>query len=243
MRLIKSNDSLSDTVKDAIIALITTETFPDNKLPAESKLAEHFGVSLPVVREALLLLREEGVVTKKHGSGNYFHLSALKTNVRIDKFKGGFRHWIKAMGYESGDSIVKLEVAAAPPKAYDGLKLGREEPILHYERQLFADGVPAVHCDNYLPIRFFRKPYADFFQAPLSIAQIIGECFHKEMAYGNLEFIPYLTTREEGGQICAPPGQPIIIMAETYYSLEDIPVAYSMNKFNHAILPINLFSR
>lgn len=241
-RLIKNNQSLSDKVRDAIITIITTQTFSDNKLPAESKLAEHFGVSLPVVREALLLLRQEGVVTKKHGSGNYFHLSALRPDVRINKFRG-FLSWISAMGYEPSDTIVKLTVEPAHPKAQEGLGLGPEEPILHYERQLFADGVPAVYCDNYLPLKYFRQPYTDCFQKPMSIVEIINECYGKDRAYGNTEFIPHLTTQKEEEQICIPPGQPIIILAETYYSLEDIPVVYSLNKFNHDILSINMLNR
>jgi GntR family transcriptional repressor for pyruvate dehydrogenase complex len=42
-----------------------------SRLPAETELAERFGVSRPVVREALSRLRSAGVIISKKGSGSY----------------------------------------------------------------------------------------------------------------------------------------------------------------------------
>jgi GntR family transcriptional regulator, transcriptional repressor for pyruvate dehydrogenase complex len=41
------------------------------KLPAETQLASSFGVSRPVVREALSRLRADGVIVSRRGSGSY----------------------------------------------------------------------------------------------------------------------------------------------------------------------------
>lgn len=41
------------------------------RLPAESELAERFGVSRPIIREALSRLRSEGVIVSRRGSGSY----------------------------------------------------------------------------------------------------------------------------------------------------------------------------
>ncbi len=205
-KLHKENRALSDQVKDEIIHLIKTEHFPDNRLPAESKLAASMGVSLAVVREALLLLREDGVVTKKHGSGNYFHLSALGAAKRLDQFPG-FRTLLE-----------------------------------FYERTIFADGKPAVHCDNWLPAKLFQK-VPENFETPLSLFDIFWLYFGKEMAYGHMRFLPYLTTELEEKQIGVPVGSTIIIMVELYYSIEDIPMAYSYNKFNHDYVQISMLSR
>lgn len=42
-----------------------------SRLPSESQLAELFGVSRPVVREALSRLQADGIVVSRHGSGSY----------------------------------------------------------------------------------------------------------------------------------------------------------------------------
>ena len=42
-----------------------------DRLPAESHLAERFGVSRPIIREALSRLRSQGLVVSRRGSGSY----------------------------------------------------------------------------------------------------------------------------------------------------------------------------
>lgn len=43
----------------------------DEKLPSEQSLATGFGVSRPVIREALMLLNARGLISKKNGEGAY----------------------------------------------------------------------------------------------------------------------------------------------------------------------------
>ncbi len=43
----------------------------EKKLPSEHALAASFDVSLPVIRQALVLLRERGIVISKNGDGSY----------------------------------------------------------------------------------------------------------------------------------------------------------------------------
>ncbi|WP_425502659.1 FadR/GntR family transcriptional regulator [Pelagibacterium limicola] len=63
---------LSDVIYDGIVTLIAQGDLELNsRLPSESELSERFGVSRPVVREALGRLREDGVIVSRQGSGSY----------------------------------------------------------------------------------------------------------------------------------------------------------------------------
>lgn len=63
---------LSDSVYDRLRALLGEPGFePGARLPAETQLAERFAVSRPVLRQALLRLRAEGLLFARKGSGNY----------------------------------------------------------------------------------------------------------------------------------------------------------------------------
>ena len=56
-------DTLSQQVTENLIALIDAQHLtPGDSLPSESSLAESFGVSRPVIREALKALQGEGVI-------------------------------------------------------------------------------------------------------------------------------------------------------------------------------------
>ncbi|MFT3719305.1 FadR/GntR family transcriptional regulator [Pseudorhodoferax sp.] len=63
---------LTDTVYEHVLALIRRDKLcAGDRLPGEHALAERFGVSRPVVRQALARLRAEGRVTATHGAGHF----------------------------------------------------------------------------------------------------------------------------------------------------------------------------
>lgn len=63
---------LSDTVYGQILEEIVRLGLPqDTRLKTENDYARAFGVSRPIVREALARLREDGVIYSRRGSGTY----------------------------------------------------------------------------------------------------------------------------------------------------------------------------
>ncbi len=63
---------LGDQLYEQILEKIVSGALPEGgKLPPESRLCEVFGVSRPVVREALSRLQADGIVVSRHGSGSY----------------------------------------------------------------------------------------------------------------------------------------------------------------------------
>lgn len=64
--------SYADQVYGRILDDILGGTFPPGcRLPGENDLSERFGVSRPIVREALARLRVDGLVEARRGSGTY----------------------------------------------------------------------------------------------------------------------------------------------------------------------------
>ncbi|NPT35642.1 FadR/GntR family transcriptional regulator, partial [Paraburkholderia xenovorans] len=62
--------ALSDTVAQQLLKQIDKGTFRrGDKLPTEAVLAQQFGVSRTVIREAISRLKNEGVVEPRQGSG------------------------------------------------------------------------------------------------------------------------------------------------------------------------------
>ena len=62
---------LADIVHEQLFRIIARGEFPKGcKLPPEAALATRFGVSRPVVRDALARLKEEGYVRSQRGSGS-----------------------------------------------------------------------------------------------------------------------------------------------------------------------------
>jgi len=81
---------LSDNIYTHLLGEILEGRFRvGERLPPENQLAQQFGVSRPVLREALRRLQSDGVVVSRQGSGNYVQrspsqrLTALTSDVTL----------------------------------------------------------------------------------------------------------------------------------------------------------------
>jgi len=98
----------SDQIYEAIMARIVDGTLPEGeKLPPESALSDTFGVSRPVIREALARLRADGVIVSRHGSGSYVQRKPTVDFLRLAPL-GGMADVLRAYEYR-----VALEGEAA----------------------------------------------------------------------------------------------------------------------------------
>lgn len=63
---------MSDVLYEDILGRIDGGEFaPDDRLPSEKELCERFGVSRPIVREALERLRHDGLIRSRQGAGSF----------------------------------------------------------------------------------------------------------------------------------------------------------------------------
>ncbi|MFF4869374.1 GntR family transcriptional regulator [Streptomyces sp. NPDC000961] len=68
----KTVPTLRDTIAQDLRTQISTGHLkPGTRLPSEPKLATHYKVSTPTIRQALALLQAEGLIEKSHGKGNF----------------------------------------------------------------------------------------------------------------------------------------------------------------------------
>ncbi|MEU0875743.1 GntR family transcriptional regulator [Nocardia brasiliensis] len=58
--------------------ILSNELLPGDRVPVESALAEQHRVSVPTVRQALAVLRHEGLIEAKHGIGTYVRARRIK---------------------------------------------------------------------------------------------------------------------------------------------------------------------
>ncbi|WP_432016661.1 GntR family transcriptional regulator [Streptomyces hydrogenans] len=77
--------TLRDTIAEDLRTQITTGHLkPGDRLPSEPKLATHYKVSTPTIRQALALLQAEGLIEKAQGKGNF-----VRAPLRRITYRGG----------------------------------------------------------------------------------------------------------------------------------------------------------
>jgi len=101
-----SRQTAAEAVRDQLLALIQAGTYPvDTKLPSEQELARSFGVSRPIVREALGTLRSAGVLESLSGSGSFVRAT--------EPGKGG----LLLLGHYSPDDLHEVRAHLEVPGA------------------------------------------------------------------------------------------------------------------------------
>jgi GntR family transcriptional repressor for pyruvate dehydrogenase complex len=76
---------MPDRVTEALLELIRNGAYPPkSRLPSEAEMAQHFGVSRTVIREAVSRLKSEGLVESRQGSGVFVRELGLDAPFRID---------------------------------------------------------------------------------------------------------------------------------------------------------------
>jgi GntR family transcriptional regulator, transcriptional repressor for pyruvate dehydrogenase complex len=76
--------TLADRVTEALIKKIRGNEFADSQLPSEQAMAEGFGVSRTVIREAVSRLKAEGLIDSRQGRGAFVRTDRLDVPFRID---------------------------------------------------------------------------------------------------------------------------------------------------------------
>jgi GntR family transcriptional repressor for pyruvate dehydrogenase complex len=127
---------LYQQIADDVEKLILNGTFPpESRLPSEQELADRYGVSRNVIREALKSLKELGLVSIRTGSGTYVIRPTMKpVSEALNRF---VRHSIDdfslAHFYEIRRMIEPDNAALAALRAGDEDLQAIEEPLRKME--------------------------------------------------------------------------------------------------------------
>lgn len=133
---------------DLLRQQITSGRFADGVLPDERSLGAQLGASRNAVREALGLLRREGLITRQRGVGTT--VVAPQYGHGLDRL-AGLAETLTAYGPVTNEVRV-AEVVADPPAAIaELLELAPGAGAVHIERLRRLDGRPLSLDDTYLP--------------------------------------------------------------------------------------------
>ncbi|WP_028933212.1 GntR family transcriptional regulator [Pseudonocardia spinosispora] len=132
---------------DMLRQQITSGAFPSGLLPGERELGARFGATRNAVREALGLLRSEGLVVRRQGVGTV--VATAKYDHELDRLSG----LAEAL---TGHGTITNEVRAAhlvtevPEAVTERLELPPSADAVYIERLRSSDGVPLSLDTTYL---------------------------------------------------------------------------------------------
>jgi len=138
------------------------ELAPGAKVLTEGQLSAQYATSRNTVRQALDVLRNEGLVVSHQGRGSFVRTEppmryyASLTGSRSKRLESGrrkdtFRQQVEAQG-KRGRQVSTVEVVPATTEIAAHLSLTEGEPVAVRRRVMYADDEPLQLGDSYYPL-------------------------------------------------------------------------------------------
>ncbi|MGW7350019.1 GntR family transcriptional regulator [Streptomyces sp. NPDC054784] len=196
------------------------------KLPSESELVEHFGVSRMTVRNSLSILQSEGLILSEHGKGVFVRPRPPVRRLASDRFarrhreQGKSAFTVEAEAAGSRPEVDSLKVREERPTSDISARLGQPRKVLARRRRYLLDGRPVEFAVSYLPLDLARDtPIAEPNPGPGGIYARLEELGHR-LDHFDEEVRARMPSPDEVKTLRLASGVPVIQLVRTAYDTE-----------------------
>jgi len=129
---------------------------PGDRIPGENTLMADWGVSRNTARDALAVLRDEGLTDTRRGAGNFvrkFKLIPRPANERLSRktWGEGRSIWSADMQGRPSNEDVSVEEVEAPERIAGSLGIAVGAPVWRRSRVHEVEGRPVQMATSYFP--------------------------------------------------------------------------------------------
>jgi GntR family transcriptional regulator len=205
---------------------------PGERLPSESELTRRFEVSPGTARQALALLRGEGLVVAEHGRGVFVRSRPKTRRLAHDRFARRHREQGKAAYLaeaEQEDSRPRVDVffvgpEKAPAQVAHRLSVRTGSRVLARRRRYLSDDQPTELATSYIPWDLASgTAMTQENPGPGGIYARIEELGHVLGRFTE-EVTARMPTPEEAKALRLAPGTPVLTLLRVAYDTDDRPV-------------------
>ena len=226
-------------VIDEIRKDIENGTYRENeKLPSEYQLSKHLGVSRATLREALRILEEDNVVTRRHGVGTFVNSKPIYSS-GIEELRSVTK-MIEQSGKVAGSQYLSAEIVEATDE--DKLKFSLEslENLAKIERVRTADKKPVVFCIDKVPANLI--PLQRLHEED-SIFELIESYTNKRISYAVTYIEPISFYDRIFSILDCSPDQSLLLLKQVHYTNDDEAILYSANYFRSDVFSFHVLRK
>lgn len=203
-----------------------------DRLPAESQLAEQFGVNRHTLRQAISLLRQEGTLRIERGRGTFVAASPIR--YAIGK-RVRYNESLRAQGRSVRFEMVRSVQLFASGSVSQALAIPENAPVALIERVSYADDIPVSVSNSYFPLALFPD-----LLAPERIEQLItlGSISKWLSTYYDTDHIRLETIvsasmvePQDAKLLAMTMGQPILLAQSINIDQRNNVIEYGVTKF------------
>ena len=198
-----------------------------DKLPSENHLSKRFEVNRHTVRRALQILKNEGILFSKRGSGVIVQDSKFK--YKIGK-RVRFSQNITNENYIPKTKIIRSEIRKASKIEADNLKINSRDEILLIETTGKINNIPTILTKRTIPNKRFPR-FLEIFQKELSVTHTLKLLGINDFVRSNTNIIAELADSIQANLLNCKINSPLLKTTYVNQDLNFIPIEYSQTWF------------
>nr|WP_285844416.1 GntR family transcriptional regulator [Oceanobacillus profundus] len=208
------------------------------KLPSEYQLSKQLGVSRATLREALRILEEDNVVTRRHGVGTFVNSKPIFSS-GIEELSS-VTQMIEQSGKIAGSQYLSTELIEATDEDKAKFSPGKVNTLAKIERVRTADNKPVVFCIDKVPenlIPLDRVHEVD------SIFELLENYASKRIAYAVTYIEPISYHDRIYSILDCVPDQSLLLLRQIHYTSKDEAILYSANYFRSDVFSFHVLRK
>ncbi|MBJ6639398.1 GntR family transcriptional regulator [Streptomyces sp. DHE7-1] len=218
---------IADSLREAIQS---GEYGPGDRLPGENELMATHGVARMTARQALSVLRDEGVAEARKGAGVF--VRAFRPLRRRGIQRLSQQQWGSGRSIWSADienralevDQVSVSEEAAPDHVSAVLELSDEDTVCVRRRRFVLDGKPVMFATSYLPTSLVAgSAITQEDTGPGGTYARLAELGYKPVHFRE-EIRSRMPAKDEASQLSVSAGTPVILICRTAFADEGRPV-------------------
>ncbi|MCQ8830271.1 GntR family transcriptional regulator [Streptomyces malaysiensis] len=218
---------IADSLRGAIQS---GEYGPGDRLPGENELMAAHGVARMTARQALSVLKDEGVAESRKGAGVFvrsFRPLRRRGIQRLSQQQWGNGKSIWSADVENRALVVdRVTVSEEPAPDHVGgvLDLSAEDTVCVRRRRFVLDGKPVLLATSYLPMSVVAgSSITEENTGPGGTYARLAELGYKPVHFRE-EIRSRMPAKDETDQLNLSPGTPVILVCRTAFADEGRPV-------------------
>lgn len=206
-------------IADELRAAILEGRLADgDRLPGENTLMQTYGVARMTARQALAVLRNEGLAVSRKGSGIFVRL--FKPVYRKSPARLSHERWGRGLDIQGTESPsrqrsvdqVKVGPVPAPPHISDAFGIEANELVICRSRRYSIDNKPVQLAVSYIPIEIAQgTPITEVDTGPGGTYARLADLGYEPVAFLERLFAR-MPTPDDAKRLDLPAGTPILVV-------------------------------
>lgn len=224
---IKIADELKENIQQKIYQ-------PGDKLPTEKNLSERFSVNRHTIRNAIALLKEEGLIRVDRGRGMFVAKTLIKYSIGE---RVRYNESLEAQGIKASYEKLKAVEIPAEGAIADALKIDIGAPVILIERIGLANDRPISIGSSYFPSELFPH-LIKFWQSYSSISKLLKEIYDRDHIRRSTTVCARIVREADARLLQIPTNQPILLAQSINCDRDETIVEYGVTRFSGEMMEL-----